>query len=175
MQVYHNATTSQAIISHRGTNPTPKDWLNNIAYHAGLYKYTPRYKHGKKIQQEAEAKYGADNINTIGHSQGAMLAAELGKNTKNVIAMNRPVTWRDALHKTGNNHYDIRSSADPISMLQPFQTKSNKDIVIPSNSMNPFAEHSYDKIRDLGDETVVGNGIIKIKRLKIHIPFVNLK
>jgi len=51
------------------------DWSNNAMY--GLvgdvgYKLTPRYKEALKVQQNAEKKYGAKNITTIGHSQGGL-------------------------------------------------------------------------------------------------------
>ena len=85
--VYHNPITNQTKVVHRGTSGAA-DWVNNAAYIAGLYKHTGRYKEAERVQQRAEAKYGAQNIDTIGHSQSGILARELGQNTRNIINLN---------------------------------------------------------------------------------------
>jgi len=41
-RVYFNASKNQAIVVHRGTEATAKDWLNNVAYIAGASKLTGR-------------------------------------------------------------------------------------------------------------------------------------
>ena len=56
--VYHDKTTNQTRVVHRGTKGA-SDWANNAAYVAGLYKHTGRYKDGERVQKRAEAKYGA--------------------------------------------------------------------------------------------------------------------
>ena len=85
--VYFNPITGQAVVVHRGTKEA-MDWTNNFMYAVGSYKKTDRYKIGKKMQELAEKKYGANNISTLGHSQGAVLARELGQNTKEIITLN---------------------------------------------------------------------------------------
>ena len=163
-QVYYNPETGEAHVIHRGTQGLV-DWKNNIAYGLNNYESTDRYKHGKKIQDEAEKKYGAENVNTIGHSQGAMLANKLGKNTKNIIAVDRPVNLRDLLTKTsGDNTTDIRTKNDLVSYLMPYQMKGDKSnlITIPSETRDPLFEHSTDRLNKLGDK-LVGNGMKKDK------------
>ena len=163
VQVYHNPTTSQAVISHRGSK-TKSDWLHNMTYPTGFYKYTPRYKHAKNIQDQAESKYGSNNkIHTIGHSQGGILAELLGQKSDNIITMNRPILPKDVIYKTKKNHYDIRANSDPVSLnvLNNLQSKSNKDLVINSNSYNPLINHSYDTLKNLDQNTIIGNGLIK--------------
>jgi len=163
-QVYFNPLTGETHVVHRGTQGIA-DWKNNIAYGLNNYESTDRYKHSKKIQNEAEKKYGAENINTIGHSQGAMAAEKVAKNTKNVIMVDRPVNLRDLLTKTtGNNTTDIRTKNDLVSYLLPYQMKGEKSklITIPSKTNDPICEHSTDRLDKLGDE-LVGNGMKKDK------------
>ena len=50
--VYHNPITNQTKVVHRGTSGA-KDWVNNAAYMAGLYKHTNRYKKGAKLQKKS--------------------------------------------------------------------------------------------------------------------------
>ena len=159
-QVYYNPTTGEAHVIHRGTQGLA-DWKNNIAYAFNNYESTERYKHAKKIQEQAENKYGAENVNTLGHSQGSVLAAKLGKNTKNVITVDRPVNLRDLLTKTtGNNTTDIRTKNDLVSYLMPYQMKGNKSnlITIPSETRDPLFEHSTDRLNKLGDQ-LIGHGL----------------
>jgi len=166
-QVYFNPLTGETHVVHRGTQGIA-DWKNNIAYGLNNYESTDRYKHGKKIQEQAENKYGAQNVNTLGHSQGAMLASKVGKNTKNVITVDRPVNLRDLLTKTtGNNTTDIRTRNDLVSYLMPYQMKGDKSnlITIPSETRDPLYEHSTDRLDKLKDE-MIGNGIKKSRKNK---------
>ena len=90
--VYHNTKTGQATIVHRGTNSTATDWSHNLSYALGLYDYTNRSKKGKDTQKAVEEKYGAKNVSTIGHSQGAINARNYGKNTHEIINLNEAYT-----------------------------------------------------------------------------------
>ena len=110
--VYHNPATKDTKVVHRGTKGAA-DWGNNAAYIAGLYKHTGRYKEAERVQQRAEAKYGAQNIDTIGHSQSGILARELGQNTKNIVTLN-PAYMGE---QEGKNETVIRSSGDFVSAL----------------------------------------------------------
>jgi len=162
-QVYHNPQTGEAVISHRGTESTAADWLNNAAYATGLYKFTNRYKVAKDAQQKAEQKYGSNNLTSIGHSQGAMLAGDLGKNSKQIVAVDRPAKISEVLFgKTGKNHQDIRTSKDLVSSMIPFQKMTNKPITIKTNA-NPIAAHDLGHLDKLGDREI-GSGIHKNKR-----------
>jgi hypothetical protein len=158
-QVYYNPATGEAHVIHRGTQGIV-DWKNNIAYGLNNYESTDRYKHAKKIQEQAENKYRPENINTIGHSQGAMVANKLGKNTKNIIAVDRPVNLRDLLTKTSGHTTDVRTKNDLVSYLMPYQMKGNKSnlITIPSETRDPLFEHSTDRLNKLGDQ-LIGHGL----------------
>jgi hypothetical protein len=66
--VYHNPLTNETVVSHRGTQGVI-DWANNLAYAVGAYELTPRYREGKKIQDEAEKKYGKTRKETNGRKR----------------------------------------------------------------------------------------------------------
>jgi hypothetical protein len=165
-KVYHNPETGDAVVAHRGTKGA-RDWLNNAAYAVGAYKLTDRYKRGKKAQDTAEKKYGKKNVSTLGHSQGAILARELGGDTKEIINVNPAY----ALEKPKKNEYNVRSSTDIVSglyapvakarsILTPKKSKKH-DITIKSKSvLDPLGEHSYEILDRLGDKEIgVGAGI----------------
>ena len=145
-----------AHIVHRGTNSTINDWTNNLAYLTGTYKLTDRYKKGKKAQDAVEAKYGHSNVSTYGHSQGAVLARELGKKSKNVITVNPASLFQ----KKADNETVVRSSLDPVSFLQ-----RNPTHTVHTGSLNPLTNHSSDVLNKLPEGTILGSGL-KIR--KVH-------
>jgi len=157
-QVYYHPESEEAIISHRGTEGSLKDWMNNATYGIGLYHYTDRYKIARDAQKKAEAKYGKNNVNTIGHSQGAMLAGDLGKQTKNIIAVDRPAKLSEVFFKrTGKNHHDIRTTHDLVSSMIPYQNKTNTITTIKSKTYNPIEEHDLNRLDELGDQQIGGS------------------
>lgn len=163
-KVYYNPTTGEANIIHRGTSGTA-DWLNNLAYGVGAYELTSRYKTGKRTQDRAEKKYGKKNISTLGHSQGAVLARKLGKDTKEIININPAYSFENP----SKNEYNIRSSSDVVSSLYAPVAKTRKilypkyskkhDITIPSkSSLDILGEHSYSILDRLGDKEIGAGG-----------------
>ena len=160
-QVYHNEKTGQTVVAHRGTKGAA-DWLNNAVYAvAGKkgYKLTPRYKEAEKVQKKAQEKYGAKNVSTIGHSQGGLQAELLGKDSKEIITLNKAT--RPFENKAEANQTDIRTSGDVVSALNPFQKKNKKEKVIKSKTSNPLTEHSLDTIEETDE--LVGEGFNEIK------------
>jgi hypothetical protein len=167
-KTYFNPLTHHAVVVHRGTSGA-LDWLNNVAYATGYYNYTPRYWTGKKIQQNAELKYGAKNVSTLGHSQGAVLTRKLGKNSKEMITLNP--AWLG--ENQAPNEYVIRSGADAVSSgLAPVNWLKNKlypgythhhNITIPrENLYDVIGEHSPEILNRLQDqERMIGEGISK--------------
>ena len=139
----------KAVVVHRGTAGTASDWMNNAAYLTGLYKHTDRYKQGKAVQEAAEAKYGAENIDTVGHSQSGILARELGKNTKNIITVNPASLFQ----KQADNETVIRSSLDPVSFLQQGPVNT-----IKAETYNPLTEHSSNILQRVDPNTQYGSG-----------------
>jgi hypothetical protein len=162
-KVYYNPQTGHAVVAHRGTKGI-MDWGNNLAYTLGYYDYTPRYKKGKSTQDKAEKKYGKQNISTLGHSQGAIIARKTGGDTQEVINVNPAYSFE----RPKKNEYNIRSSSDIVSglyapvakareVLYPNYSKKH-DITIPSQSATDvLEEHSYRILDRLGD-TEIGVG-----------------
>ena len=157
-KVFYNPKTKEAIVAHRGTQGI-KDWANNLVYGVGgkwLYKFTPRFKEAEHVQKNAERKFGRNNVSTLGHSQGSLLGELLGKNSKEIITLNKAT--RIFSNKKAPNQYDIRSSGDVVSSLNPLQTDNKKEVVIPKESNNPLKEHSIDVLDRLPEEQMIGEG-----------------
>lgn len=154
-KVYFNQNKNQAAVVHRGTQGL-QDWKNNLTYlvtGAEGYKRTDRFKRAEKVQNAAESKYGKQNITTLGHSQGGILARELGKDTRNVITVNPAVLTEKPL----KNEYTVRSSSDVVSSL--YKGGRKQDIVVPSqNRFDVLGEHSYNILDRLGNMKI-GKGI----------------
>ena len=165
-KVYVNPETGQAVVAHRGTSGFT-DWFNNAVYALGgrrAYKMTGRYKEAEKVQKEAEAKYGKDKVSTIGHSQGGLQAELLGQNSHEIITLNKAT--RPFENTKAENQYDIKSSRDIVSSLNPFQNnpfapKQGQDIVIPAKGFNVLAEHSIDTLERLENDKSIGRGLIR--------------
>ena len=167
-RVYRNNKNGKVYVVHRGTKE-PSDWLNNLVYGLSpyFYKYTNRYKQGKDVQEKALEKYG-NNVDVIGHSQGAKIAemASKGdKRVKDVITYNRPVGLKEAMTPLDKNVVDVRSSWDPVSMFAPFQ-KGNKPVTLENKSWNPLQQHNSSSLLenpnfDIGDMS--GEGLVHRK------------
>jgi hypothetical protein len=151
VQVYHNKKTGETVIAHRGTADLT-DVGTDIQAFFGV-KSGARWKHAEKVQREAEAKYGTENLTTIGHSLGAQLASEYGNNSKEIITLNKPYSGRD------EREHRIRTKNDPFASSaidhQPGTT------VIESESSNPWTEHSVDTLKRLPGDKYWGQGRIR--------------
>ena len=161
-KVYHNAKSGQTVVAHKGTEGL-LDWGNNAVYALGgktAYKMTPRYKEAEKVQKKAEAKYGKQNISTIGHSQGGLQAELLGGKSKEIITLNKAT--RPFESNKNKNQYDVRSSGDVVSALNPFEKKSSKNVEIQRGSYNPLKEHSGDILDRLKQDTMIGGAIRRV-------------
>lgn len=184
--VYFNPETQKAVVVHRGTKGAT-DWANNLAYMTGYYKWTGRYKSGENTQKKAEKKYGAKNVTTIGHSQGAIIARNVASKSNQVINVNP--AWRGEPHLA--NEYVIRSDADPISKAFALKKEVNNvlfptwssrhNITIPTEKDTSYAdEHNSDVLKRLGEQEIGGQGIrtpvafgASLRRLNRGISVVN--
>ena len=164
-QVFVNPHTGQAVVAHKGTNGI-LDHFNNFAYALGgtqLYKKTKRFKDAENVQRNAENKYGAHNVTTIGHSQAGLQAELLGKNGKEIITLNKAT--RPFSNKKHENQFDIQTTGDVVSKLNPFQKRSERDISIQSPlKLNPLGEHAVGTLGRLDPEQNIGRGIMFVKR-----------
>ncbi len=157
--------SGQVVVAHRGTEASATDWGNN-AWYASTgevgYKQTDRFKKSKAVQKNAEAKYGAQFVTTIGHSQGGLLAEYLGKNSREIITLNKATSpWSD--NTAGKNQYDIRSDCDKVSMFRnPLKKPGRNDTVIKGKRnilgcKDSVAEHSYDILNRRDANEVFGD------------------
>lgn len=171
-KVYLNPNTGQTVVAHRGTSGL-SDWFNNAVYAVGgerAYKLTPRYQEAKRVQEAAEKKYGSNKVTTIGHSQGGLQAELLGKNSHEIITLNKAT--RPFSNHVSNNQYDIRAEKDIVSGLNPFHHKSSNqtEVIIPSKTSNPLTEHEIAVLERLeGDRDIgraEGEGFSRFKRFK---------
>ena len=157
VQVWYNPTTGQAVVVHRGTQG-----FQDVMTDARLFfgdKSGKRFKHAENIQKKAEAKYGRENISTIGHSLGSSVAEKVGQGSKEVLTLNKPTTLEDLAKgkKVSEKQTDVRTKFDPVSILRPYQ-KGSDTIEIESTSYNPLAEHSTDTLKRLEEDVMIGRG-----------------
>lgn len=163
VQVYKKKGTNEAAVVHRGTKGL-NDYLTDLQLTLGFdISNTERAKHSKKIQKEAEHKYGKTNISTLGHSLGSKLASDVGQDSKEIININKAVAPQDLYKKQSDKEFNIRSSGDPVSALL-HENKNN--ITIPSISFNPFTEHRTDILDRLDPEMEIGRGHLKKMTMK---------
>ena len=139
----------QAVVAHRGTTGTVQDWANNVAYGLGgttAYRQTGRYQKAARVQSAAEEKYG--DVLTIGHSQGGLLAQELGKGE--IITLNKASRPSDLFQKKRPRQTDVRSSIDIVSNM----SNRRGNVTIPAASANVVIEHGTNVLKRLGQENV---------------------
>jgi len=158
-KVYVDKNTNDIAMVNRGTSDF-KDVMTDARL---LFGYNDkRFKEPKEILNKVKQKYTDRNIDLIGHSLAGAIAETLGDDpqVKNVITLNKAITPTHLINKTKNTgkQYDIRSSKDVVSMLQPFQ-KTENDIVIPSLSNNPYTEHKIDILDRLPQDMIIGTGL----------------
>lgn len=165
-KVYFNEAENKPVIVHRGT-----DSIQDVGTDLGLmFGYRgKRFKHAEKMQKKVEKKYGTDNLHTLGHSLGGIVAEEVGGKSKNVITLNKAVSPWEINRVNGKNQTDIKTSNDPVSMLNKFNNNNNKTSVIKSEGWNPLAEHSSDVLSRVSPDKVYGDGMRRVKKHKKKI------
>ncbi len=152
VQVYRDNDTNKTVVVHRGT-ASLKDWVTDAGMAVG-YEGGKRFKHSKKIQKEAEKKYGKDSITTLGHSLGGRLAEKYHKGKGDVITFNKAATPKSIKRKTPGNQYDVRTKNDVVSVLSKHQKHTNKVKTINAHTINPLKAHSTDQLKHLNDQVI---------------------
>ena len=115
-----------------------------------LYMQSVRYKHAKEIQDKAEAKYGKENITTIGHSLGAKLASDLGGKSMEIITHNKPIIPGEIFNQTKKNETSTRTRMDPVSVLGSTNSKIKQ---ISTKTLNPITAHNLDQLSSTRNES----------------------
>jgi len=152
VQVYNKPDTKQTVVVHRGTQGF-QDVLTDIklAFHPSLYMKSNRFQHAKAIQEQAENKYGKENVTTVGHSLGAKLAADVGGKSKEIITYNKPIIPQEILKQTRKNETSIRTKMDPVSILGSFNPNIKQ---VSTKTMNPIAAHATTQLGEIKNEFV---------------------
>jgi len=163
-KVYVDMNKKKIVVAFRGTKET-SDWANNLIYaSSNAYKQTSRYKTAKKMYDNALKKYKGFQVESIGHSQGSLLARLLSDKSINSIQVN-PAYKAETLK---DNEYIVRSSGDAVSaltvpkkminsVLYPSWTKEHM-LTIPSKTNNPITEHKIDILNRLDQNKKIGRG-----------------
>lgn len=143
----------QVFVVHRGT-ASAKDAYTDLKLFLGMDKNLKRLEHSRKIQKQAEQKYGKVDY-TLGHSLGGYIAKDIFKNKPQgkLITYNEYVTPKSALTtKKLKNHTEIRTRGDVVSMLPH---KSKELITIQpkfSITQNPISVHKMKHFNQLKDD-----------------------
>ena len=163
VQVYNNPLTQDTYVVHRGTDGL-QDVLTDfkLAFFPKLYMASTRFNHARNIQEQAENKYGKENITTLGHSLGARLTSDVGKNSKDLITYNKPFLPFDK-HQTKKNETSIRTKLDPVSILGSFNSNVKQ---ISTKTLNPYTAHSLDQLEFLNNEYIGKGGVVKHPKFK---------
>ena len=168
-KVYIDNNTNDIAMVNRGTSDF-KDVMTDAKL---LFGYNDkRFNEPKEILGKIKQKYTDRNIDLIGHSLGAKIAETLGDDpqVKNIITLNKPTTPKDLIKQTkiNNKQYDIRTTGDLVSALQPLQTGQN-DIIIKSETKNPYTEHKIDVLDRLDQDLVIGTGMKGLNKLETYL------
>ena len=143
-QVYTNDKTGKVIVAHRGTAGA-QDVFTDISYGVGITNNS-RFEHARKIQNEAENKYGKENIITVGHSLGGLIANDVTDKKSKQITYNKPTMF----NSRNKNELAIKTSNDPFS-LNSNQGNKKKKVIDNGFSLNARANHSTDHIGKMGN------------------------
>lgn len=166
-QAYYNPETNHLVTVHRGTKGM-QDWVTDLRYSLGD-KSSARFKHAEKMQKEAEDKYSyASKKSVVGHSLGAVIAQNNGKNADEVITLDKPVRPQEDLFNTkAKDQVDIRTERDPVSFLHGIEWSNGNEITIPSNTYNPLTEHRAIALERLDQNRLIGYDGGKIYKRKV--------
>ena len=164
-RVFRKKGTDEVFVVHTGSKDM-RDVLENYGYITRGYYSSGRLSKAREVQKKAEEKYGSQNISTLGHSKGGKYAEMLGKNTKEIITLNKPTHLTDLLTKVPEKQTDIKSSRDPVSFLRGFQ-RGNSAIVIDAETNNPISEHTTSILKRKQDEIFgTGNYLSRSSRVR---------
>jgi hypothetical protein len=166
-KVYIDKNTGEAVIANRGTSDF-KDIITDAKLLMG-YKDKSRFGEARNVLNKVKSKYPNASIDSIGHSLGSAIAEDIGKDerVKNVITLNKPTTPKDLISrsKLDSKQIDIRTTGDLVSMLNPLQ-KGEKDIIINSETKNPYTEHKIDTLLRLPQDQIIGTGLKGLNKME---------
>lgn len=150
VQVWVDEEKKRVIIVFTGTYHT-LDWLNNYELIKGKYTRTKRFKHAKKILDEALDKYKGFKFTLVSHSQSGQITHLLDSDKIFEVISYNPAFL--PFQKQNDNEYIVKTSGDPVSVAVP---KDAKNLIFNTNSINPLYNHSPDALKRLPWNQLVG-------------------
>ena len=146
VQVYHNPTTNQTVVTHRGSQGI-HDWITNYRYGVKDDTSSNRFKHSAKISKEALNKYGQSEIIHIGHSLAKKLAEASAEPDQEVLGYNGASTVYDRFKKPRPNTTNVRNKDDIVSMLERNNVINIKDD--KQSKFNVLKNHGFNSLKSL--------------------------
>jgi hypothetical protein len=174
VKVYYSPT--HCVVVHRGTDKSEKMdiYFANCAVEPLAkckYSETRRYIVSKEIQNWAETKWWPTQITTLGHSQGGLLAALVGQNSKEIIKVQplhresyketeKEITIRSANDFVDKRPVDAAGISDPTKHLYvAVDPKADKTILEQITKKAIYMatgidvdEHDYTKVLEKVDK-----------------------
>ena len=124
-KVYYHPQEKKAYVVYKGTDPKDvRDLATDAALAVGAEKYTPRFRNAKRLAKQVEHKYGAENVEAVGHSLGGALATESGIAKR--VTYNKGVGIGGIGKQLRRGQVDYRSPNDVVSALSKFSKYKNK-------------------------------------------------
>jgi hypothetical protein len=169
VRVFTVDDSDDVIVVHRGS-ASLKDWVDNAIWlRWNILEKSATFKMHLRKHKKAIKEYGADNIIVMGHSRGGLYATMLynKKLAKQLVTYNKPINMYDIAKdlftkkKQDKSSTVIKTSNDLVSVGQKFMKKNENDVIIPSETLNPLAEHGMDKLDDHDEEELIGKGVSK--------------
>lgn len=124
-QVYYNAKDQKQIVVHRGTQGI-QDLFTDVNLAFGRLSKTNRYKHAKKIAEEAQKKRPLFETTQLGHSLGGALARNVASKKDNIITFNTAVAPNEMFKKHKKSQTNYRTQFDLVSALSPLILPNTK-------------------------------------------------
>ena len=164
VKVYYSKNLDHCVVVHRGTEPpSSSNYFNTddksfaecamgLGQVFGIqkckYKDKRRFKVSEMIQKWAEEKYSQWNVTTLGHSQGGLLAALVGQNSKEIIKI-------QPLHRENYKDTEIEITIRSVNdFIDKRIVNEDKTIVASDPSRHMYVHIEKPKKKGLGHDAL---------------------
>jgi len=161
VQVYTNKESKRLIIVFTGTYRAI-DWVNNAVLVSGKYEQTRRFRHAKRVFDEALEKYPYYKVTLVSHSQSGWITHLLDSPRVFEVLTYNPA-WLP-LTRQKRNEYITKTVGDPVSVAVQHDSKN---VIFPTNSYSPLYNHSPDALEHLPQDKEIGARLRQYKSFYI--------
>lgn len=157
VKVYYSKKLDHCVVVHRGTEPS---WYDKKFAECAMglgqvygkekckYKDSRRFKVSEMIQKWAETEYSQWNVTTLGHSQGGLLAALVGQNSKEIIKI-------QPLHRENYKDTEIEITIRSVNdFIDKRIVNEDKTIVASDPSRHMYVHIEKPKKKGLGHDAL---------------------